>query len=666
MKNVFIAASLMAVLTSCGAPTSAEPAPAQWTHARAIEIANPTEQPLRDFQVRVVLDANNFDFEQAAPNGADLRITELNGALPLSYWVEHFDAAARQAVVWVKVPELPAQSSKTLTLHYGNGISTDIPNISNLSSGRRTFEMFDDFSRPGLGYSQFGPPTTIMTRSLDWETQSPHTLSVVEVEPAQPNANGFKYWGYYGLADCGGIGRARSNDLVNWERDATPLLNQDGERWPAVLKIGNVFYMIHDRDHCAISQVVLRTSTDGVNFGGKDDYTVLVEREAQVRNQNPALFRDPKTGLFYLYWFRGGAEFGVWQIKMRSARTVAGLANQASEKTLLEVPFELAAPNMMMVGDTYFLSTEVNENAWKTMIYASASPAGPFELLPDNPLLSDNQACLFQHIMRDPAKGEILHGYICKVMGADWVLNHREAVLAEGRSAQRTLDTGVWSVLSGTWRLIDDTADNTNVVLNGTGGMLKTALPGQDYLFEVKAQPRADATWGVAVRVQDASNYVAAKVQAGQVRLEQVISGTTTLLASAPVTLTNNSPWRILSVSAAGQQFVVAVDGKRLIQVNDTGPVTSGSSALLADSGEVVFDDIVWRKVSAAELSGTLEVQVGPRQDSTWVLPGLPAPTHQTAKTTPVTPPGPDLIWIAIAGLVAAVMTLFAAIQGRR
>ena len=660
MRNIFLAVGLMAVLASCA---QAPAQPAQWPYARPIEVANPTEQPLRDFQVRVVLDAAHFDFEHAAPNGADLRFTELSGTLPLSYWVEQFDAAARNAVVWVKVSALPASASKTLTLHYGNATA------ETLSSGRRTFDLFDDFGRPGLGYFQFGPPTTIMTRTEGWETQSPHTLSVVEMSPdgAPAQSDGYKYWGYYGLANCGGIGRARSNDLVNWHKDATPLLNQDGERWPAVLKIGNTFYMAHDRDHCAISQVVLRTSTDGLNFGGKDDYAVLVAQEAQVRNQNPALFRDPKTGLFYLYWFRGGAEFGVWQIKMRSARTVAGLADIASERTLLEVPFELAAPNMMLYGDTYFLSTEVNENAWKTTIYASASPAGPFELLPDNPVLSDNQACLFQHILRDPARGDVLHGYICKVIGADWVLNHREAVMTNGRSEQRVLDAGVWSVLSGTWGLIDDAADKTNVVLQGNNGLLKTALPGQDSVFEVKARPSAGAAWGVAVRVQDAANYVAAKVQAGQVQLERVVSGTATLIASAPITLSTTptqSVWQTLSVSAAGNRFVVRLNGVTLIQADDANGMnpSSGASGLWAAGDSVVFDDIVWRKASAGEMTDVLRVQVGPSETRAWAMPHLPAPSEIPRQSVP----SPDMVWIAVAGLLAAIMTVIVAIRWRR
>ncbi len=202
------------------------PAPSEWQHRRPVVITNAGEADLRDFQVRLALDAGNFDFDLTQSNGSDLRFADEDGQRYLPHWVERYDAEARQATVWVKVPYIPASGRRTIYLYYDN------PAADNLSSGGRTFEKFDDFGQPGLGYYAFGPPATVMTRTEAWETEAPHTLSVIEW-----NRDGYRYWGYYGLADCGGIGLARSNDLINWVKAPEPLLNRDGERWPSVQRV---------------------------------------------------------------------------------------------------------------------------------------------------------------------------------------------------------------------------------------------------------------------------------------------------------------------------------------------------------------------------------------------------------------------------------------------
>lgn len=571
-----------------------------WSYRRPITITNTLGGELRDYQVKVTLDASNFDFDRAQPSGADLRFTDQSGTRYIAHWVERFDSQAKQATVWVKTPQLPASGVQTVYAYYGN------PAAENLSSGGRAFEMFDDFGQPGLGYYEFSPATTVMTQTEPWETKPPHTLSVVEL-----NRDGYKYWGYYGLTDCGGIGLARSNDLLTWDKSPQPLLNQDGERWPSVQRIGDTIYMIYDRDYCGTSQLVLRTSTDGLTFDPA--YKVIVPQEAGIRNQNPALFRDPKDGRFYLYWYRGGSETGFWQIRMRSADSVEGLADPASEKILLDVPYELAAPNMMAYDGVYFLSTEVNENAWKTKIYTGVSPSGPFAPLPDAPQLSDNQACLFQHVMTTT-----MQGYLCKDTGAGWVLNHRSADLSKGRNAQRLLDPGVWTNVQGAWQPIEsdpDQAGRSGIVLRGRGqrAILKTALPGGDYVFSVSGRFLDNEAWGVAVRVQDADNYYVVKLQrAGIVRIEKVVDGTSALMAETRLIAFDREGWHTLTVNVFGKRIEASLDEQLAGQALDSSSTwLSGNSALIVDFGDAQFDDVVWRKYAAAEPTAS----VGARED---------------------------------------------------
>jgi hypothetical protein len=632
---------------------------AQWAERRPITMTNPNAGELRDFQIRVTLDASNFDFAQSQPAGNDLRVTDASGTKQLNFWVEQFDAAKQQATVWVKVPQLPAGADTTLYLYAGNNAAPS------LSSGRRTFEMFDEFGFPGAGYFDLSAPATVLTQTLPWETKPPHTLSVIEND-----RDGYQYWGYYGLADCGGIGISRSNDLLHWDKMPEPLLNKDGERWPAALKVDGTIYMIYDRDHCGISHLVLRKSADGLHFS--DPYRIIVRREAGIRNQNPALFRDPATGLFHLYWFRGGADAGFWQIKMRSAATIEGLADSSSEKVLLDVPYELAAPNMMAVDGVYYLSAEVNENAWKTIVYAGPTPAGPFTLLPDAPQMSDNQACLFQHVFT----ATVMHGYYCKDTGAGWVLNYRTADLSKGRSMTRRIDVGVWNKEIGDWRLENTEGANSGIALIGEGkdALIRTAFPGTDSIFTAKGRV-VNGAWGVAARVQnDGSHVRAVLLTDGWLAIERASGNNVTALASVPLTNVDPKTWHELSMKLIGEHIEVFIDGQSVASAIDSTPA-QGNSAIFVD-GSAQIDKVMWRKAAAQEPTvaiGKRETQADAKNG--WLL-FAPSPTPAPAPQPMPTPmpvehsadatSNPLMLVMAVASLIIAGGILLVGLRRQR
>lgn len=109
-----------------------------WLFRRAVTVTNPNATPLTDFQVEVDLDASNFSFAEAIPNGADLRFTTTSGTLQ-PHWVEKFEPVTTTGKVWVKVSSIPASGSTTLYLYYGN------PQANQGSDGNATFSFFDDF-----------------------------------------------------------------------------------------------------------------------------------------------------------------------------------------------------------------------------------------------------------------------------------------------------------------------------------------------------------------------------------------------------------------------------------------------------------------------------------------------------------------------------------------
>ena len=112
---------------------------ATFAYKREITVTELSGNDLTDYQVRIDLDATNFNFEHAKPNGEDVRFVDAEGNF-LSYWIEEWDSVNKKAKVWVKVPYIPANSSVDIYMYYGN------PRLSSASNGEATFDFFDDFS----------------------------------------------------------------------------------------------------------------------------------------------------------------------------------------------------------------------------------------------------------------------------------------------------------------------------------------------------------------------------------------------------------------------------------------------------------------------------------------------------------------------------------------
>jgi len=111
-------------------------------YRRKITITEQSGNNLSDYQVRIDLDATNFDFSHFLNEGKDLRFTDASKNL-LPYWVEKMDIAAEEATIWVKVPSIPANSSVEIFMYYG---SESAP----LGSSLDAFLFGDDFSAPEM------------------------------------------------------------------------------------------------------------------------------------------------------------------------------------------------------------------------------------------------------------------------------------------------------------------------------------------------------------------------------------------------------------------------------------------------------------------------------------------------------------------------------------
>ncbi|MGB9895408.1 MAG: DUF2341 domain-containing protein [Thermoproteota archaeon] len=114
---------------------------AGYKYRRPITIDN-TKNPnsLANYQVLVTLDtASLISAGKIRSDCGDIRFTDSDGSTLLNYWIESGVNTASTRI-WVKVPSIPASSTKTIYIYYGN------PTATSISSGKSVFIIYDDFN----------------------------------------------------------------------------------------------------------------------------------------------------------------------------------------------------------------------------------------------------------------------------------------------------------------------------------------------------------------------------------------------------------------------------------------------------------------------------------------------------------------------------------------
>jgi hypothetical protein len=115
-----------------------------WNYYRPITITNSLSQTLTDYQISFTLDTANLIAQgKMRSDCGDLRITLSDGQTLLPYWIEPWATTAcntNNTKIWTKVPSIPASSSVTIHVWYGN------PSATSQSNGSAVFVFFDDAS----------------------------------------------------------------------------------------------------------------------------------------------------------------------------------------------------------------------------------------------------------------------------------------------------------------------------------------------------------------------------------------------------------------------------------------------------------------------------------------------------------------------------------------
>jgi hypothetical protein len=142
-KKTLVLSALLALLSLSAMP-HAQMSPAGeewlagWVYRRPITITEQSGTDLENYQVRILLDVSGWS-NKPKSDFSDLRFTDNDGTTELNYWVENYNLADN-VIVWIKIPQIPANDNKTIYMYYCN------PSASSASNGNNTFEFFDDFN----------------------------------------------------------------------------------------------------------------------------------------------------------------------------------------------------------------------------------------------------------------------------------------------------------------------------------------------------------------------------------------------------------------------------------------------------------------------------------------------------------------------------------------
>jgi len=104
-----------------------------YIYMKEITISEVDGEDHTDIPVKLTFNSSNFNFELARSDGKDLRITEYgNGSRVLNMWISSWNVSYRIGTVWLKIPLLEANDTKTLYVFWGNPNDTGISDIDSM------------------------------------------------------------------------------------------------------------------------------------------------------------------------------------------------------------------------------------------------------------------------------------------------------------------------------------------------------------------------------------------------------------------------------------------------------------------------------------------------------------------------------------------------------
>jgi hypothetical protein len=230
-----------------------------WNYRKTITIDNTANsQSLTDYTILTTVDTASLMAQgKMNAHGGDIRFIADNNEL--NFWVES-GMDTNSTRIWVKVPSIPASSTKTIYMYYGNP-NHKVPQ----GSGAKTFAMFDDFG--GRGWEEFkysGNPVM--------GPGSPAGGGGTFSSVIRENANTWRMYASYD-SDNRDIGLSTSADGIRWYHQGVVLRKGAAGQWdnsnvwcPVVWKEGATYYMLYPGQGSGGIQMGLATSSDGITW----------------------------------------------------------------------------------------------------------------------------------------------------------------------------------------------------------------------------------------------------------------------------------------------------------------------------------------------------------------------------------------------------------------
>jgi len=283
---------------------SADPAwySPRWTKRKTITVDNSLNpNSLIDYQVKITV---SYDSDMAT-DFSDLRFSGSDGVTLIPYWIESYVASV-SAVVWIKVPNIPASSTTTIYLYYGN------LNSSSASDGSATFSFFDNFAE-GAEWTPYSGNPVLSPSGTEGLIAVRSVLCV--------DSTYYMYFGYNNPSGHRIIGRATSSDGFHWTKDPhNPLLSASPGQWDSVdVSMPNAWYedgtwfMLYGGNAVGLGswRIGLATSNNGVDWTKSASNPVIPENVGQWDSSTEPSSVIKIGNTYYLWYYSIPHQIGL-------------------------------------------------------------------------------------------------------------------------------------------------------------------------------------------------------------------------------------------------------------------------------------------------------------------------------------------------------------------
>jgi large repetitive protein len=469
----------------------------------------------------------------------------------------------------LKVPAIVDSASSTVTLPVQPG--TDLTSLD------PTYAVKAGSSVDADGPADYTSPRTVTVTAADGATRA-WTVRAVEMRSpllpglyADPNIAEFDgtYYIYAttdGYAGWGGKDFYvwKSTDLVDWKRSAQPFLTLDGANGNVPWATGNAWApTIIERDgkyffYFSGHNAAYNRKTIGVAVADSPEGPFTAQPTAMILNNeavtsgqaiDPAAFKDPQTGRYFLFWGNGSPVYAelsddMLSIKQETLKPITGLTS-FREGSFLNYR-----------DGTYHLTYSIDDTGsanYRVGYATSTSVDGPWTY----------RGVILE---KDSSQGILATGHssIIRVPGTDeWYIAYHRFALATFSSA------------GGDGQHRETTLDRLEFNADGTMKKVVPTLESIDPLVYEGAQPTAQVSDAGADGWYGADAELTLTGGDGVARLEYRIDDGAWTAYTAPVALAAGS--HQVAYRAQGVNLQWSSTGTMSVKVDDAPPVVGTS-----------------------------------------------------------------------------------------